>query len=163
MTKSDNVATVIPSENEDWSSLSTYERLERLKKDSMQQIEQLSFDDALKTAVVAKSDVTVVEKDSLVGKPFIIRRISINEGNYGPFVSLTCVTKDNDTVVINDGSSGIARQIYSIVKEYGDENPILVEKGLRKSTYYVDNDTGKIVGKQPRPNSFAQSTFYLNL
>lgn len=155
--KTDNVEVVDPDEEE----LSTYEKLEMLQRERLPQIEQASFDDLLNEAVVAESDVSIAEKETLLGVPFIIRRINVNTGNFGLFVSLTCATKDGRTVVINDGSTGIAAQIGELVKKYGDEKPILIPKGLRKSVYYVDQDTRKVVGKKPRPNSFQQVTYYL--
>lgn len=151
-----------------WSELSTDEQLEMFEKQALSKFENVSFEDALKSAVQVRPEVEVVKKRSLVDVPFVVRQIRINMGEFGPFVSLVCVTEhpvpgaESTTIVINDGSTGLARQIVAIAKQYGTEKPLFFPKGLRESTYYIDKDTRMVVGKQPKPNSIPASTFYLN-
>jgi hypothetical protein len=158
--------TATPDEAENWEKLSTAEQLEVFNRGKVGGFAKISFEDALSEAVIAVPDVELFNKDNkdkLVGVPFIILRVHINQGNFGFFVSLTCVTKDNKTIVINDGSSGIASQMAELVQTYGTDKPISIPKGLKSSTYYVDNDTNKSVGKKPMPNSYQATTFYLDI
>lgn len=153
-------------EMREWANMSTAEQLEifqRPQGPSLSALEGLNFDDLLQEAEVAKSDVTVLnqdDKDQLIGKPFIIVSVKVNQGNFGPFVTLTCLGKGNEKFVINDGSTGIADQMADLVRRFGPEKPIYVPNGLRRSDYFVDNDT-QAISKDPRPNSFKQSTYYL--
>lgn len=149
----------------DFTGMSTLEQLEIFERQRNTAV-RLSFEDALKEAVVAEADVDVLnkeKKDSLIGEPFIITNIRVNVGNFGPFVTLTAVTKDDRSVIINDGSTGIAAQMLGLVQKFGTDKNILVKNGLRKSEYYVDKDTGRVVGKEPQPNSFKQATYYLDV
>lgn len=159
----DDVPSAPSTTSVDFGSLSTMEQLEMVHRQKAA-VQKLSFDEALKDSIVAVSDVEIINKerkDTLIGVEFIITKVSVNQGNSGPFVSLTAVTRDDRTVVINDGSSGIASQMFELVSKYGVDKPIHVPGGLRKSVYYVDKDTLKVVGKEPQPNSFAAATYYL--
>jgi hypothetical protein len=90
----------------------------------------------------------VVEKDTLVGVEMILLEWRFNVGDFGPFVSVTAMTKDNRKLVFNDGSTGIYAQLTEIT-DAGKASNIYLRKGLRKSTY--DNPQGE--GKS--------TTFYL--
>ncbi len=151
------------SPNPDSTTLEQLEAFQRAKA----QVAKVSFAEALQYAVTAESDVEVLnkdKKDSLIGVPFIITSVRVNAtGNFGPYVTITAVTEDEKNIVINDGSSGIASQMFNLVQEHGVNKPILIKNGLRKSVYYVDKETGKVVGKEPKPNSFAQSTYYFDI
>lgn len=93
------------------------------------------------------------EKQRLVGVPFIILDWSFNEGDNGEFVSLRIVTKANEHLIVNDGSTGILRQMQEI-GQLGEDRAIFVKKGLRVSNYeYTDKETG---AKKPA------STYYLD-
>jgi hypothetical protein len=155
-----------PEEAANWNSLSTAEQLEVFNRERAGGLDKISFEAALKDAVKAEPDVELFNKENkhqLVGVPFIIRNIRVNQGNFGFFVSLTCVTKDNKAIVINDGSSGIAAQMVGLIQKFGVDKSILIEKGLKRSDYYVDNDTGHSVGNKPMPNSYLATTFFLNI
>ena len=146
-------------------ALSTMEQLEIFERDR-QKMEKVSFADALKDSVTAESGVERLnkeKKDSLVGVPFIITGIRVNQGNYGPFVSITGVDQNERNFVLNDGSTGIAAQMLSLVEQFGMDKPIFIKNGLRKSTYYVDKTTLKVVGKEPTANSFEAATYYLDI
>lgn len=93
------------------------------------------------------------EKGRLVGVPFIILDWQINEGDFGPFVSLRLITNGSEKLIVNDGSSGICKQMQEIV-ESGNTKAIFVKKGLRKSDFeYTDPKTGE---KKPA------TTYYLD-
>jgi hypothetical protein len=145
--------------------MSTMEQLEAFER-QREQFKKVSFAEALKEAVTAESDVERLnkeKKDTLLGVPFIITGIRVNQGDFGPFVSITGVDENERNFVINDGSTGIAAQMLSVVQTYGTDKPILVKNGLRKSEYYVDKETNRVVGKNPTENSFKATTYYLDI
>ena len=82
----------------------------------------------------------VVEKEQLVGVEMILLEWRFNSGDFGPFVSVTAMTKDNRKLVFNDGSTGIFSQLEEIA-DTGKTGNIYLRKGLRKSTY--DNPQGE--------------------
>jgi hypothetical protein len=97
----------------------------------------------------------VLDKDAkgqLVGVPFIVLDWTLNEGDFGEFVSLRLVTQDNRKLIVNDGSTGIAKQIREIA-EVGEQRALYVKKGLRRSDYEY---TAKDGSKKPA------TTFYLD-
>jgi len=104
-------------------------------------------------------------KDLLVGVPFIIIRVTENEGDYqDSFVSLTLVTQKNEKYVLNDGSTGIRAQVLDYFTRNPDRvgDPILVKSGLRKSEYYFNENTREVSNK-PQPGFSPAATYYLDL
>jgi hypothetical protein len=96
--------------------------------------------------------INVVEKEDLVGIPFIILATMFRTGDMGTYVSVSCMLKDNSIVVFNDGSTGVCRQLEGL--DISPKTPMRVSGGLRRSDYdYVNPETGK---KTPA------STYYLN-
>lgn len=99
--------------------------------------------------------IVVSDKDKLLGVPFVIVSYAFHEGDMGPFVSATIVTKnlisiEGDNVckiVINDGSTGILAQLLVIeskrIERGADMNPIYCRGGLRKSVYDYTDEKGK--------------------
>lgn len=57
----------------------------------------------------------IADKSELVGVPFVITaaRFSRSEKGNGDFVSLEITTQDNRMLVVNDGSTGIRRQVVA--------------------------------------------------
>ncbi len=108
----------------------------------------VSFEDALRhfeaegIVEFAGSPYNVVDKESLIGVPFLIVDYRFNEeGSYGRFVSVLAVTETDDRVVINDGSTGVMQQIDMLAQTYPDRKGILCKGGLRRSDYtYTDTD-----------------------
>jgi hypothetical protein len=81
------------------------------------------------------------EKGRLVGVPFFLLNWRQNEGDFGSFWSLIIVTKADEKLVLNDGSTGIGAQMDAIA-ESGNTKAIYVKKGLRVSKYeYEDPKT----------------------
>ena len=95
----------------------------------------MSFDElAAGSAYIDQPEV--VDKETLIGKEFVILDVKINEtGDFGPFCSLTCLLRDKSQVVINDGSTGVYKQ----VTEGGITAPHYCRKGLRVSEYEWEN------------------------
>lgn len=92
----------------------------------------------------------VDNKERLVGVPFLILEARFNESDMSdePFVSLTAVTKNNEKVIINDGSTGIRAQMQRIIARrtaQGHAAPhagILVPTGLTVSRYMYTDEKG---------------------
>lgn len=140
-----------------------------LSDDELQSIE--SFDDAFATMNEKFGPVDdgsqygtgfiVVEKSELIRKEMILLSWRFNEGDRGEFVSVMAVTRDNQKVVFNDGSTGILAQLREITLQRGNAyahgveiiGNLHVRRGLRESRYSFTDDKGK---------SMEASTFYLN-
>lgn len=100
--------------------------------------------------------IVASDKDKLLGVPFVIVSYAFHEGDMGPFVSATIVTKnpvvidgsDASKLVVNDGSTGILSQLLAIeakrVERGVDLNPIYCRGGLRKSVYDYTDEKGKV-------------------
>jgi hypothetical protein len=104
------------------------------------------------------------EKAQLVGVPFIILSYRFNEeGVGGRFVTLDLITARNERIYLNDGSTGIRKQIEKL-EEAGMEENIVIRRGLRVSTYRYDPDTKKVV--KPKDEGYDRSreahTYYLD-
>jgi hypothetical protein len=81
------------------------------------------------------------ELDNLIGQPLVIVHKLVNQGDFGPFVSLSIVLHTDDVVVVNAGGkalegggySGIPGQLDGI--EITPDKPHRVPNGLRRSDY----------------------------
>lgn len=108
-------------------------------------------------------------KRALVGQPFVIVGIAVRDGDYGEYVSLNCVTPEDKRFILNDGSSGIARQITDLLDKREAAGipagrPILVLNGLRQSDYYrsQDGETSRFVPDGAKKGDWTPArTFYL--
>lgn len=92
------------------------------------------------------------DKDRLIKQPFVMvswtfnKSDSVKDENGDPreFVSIEAVTKAGERFVINDGSTGIYRQLKTLTahrEETGHKAPQagrFVSKGLRRSDYAYD-------------------------
>jgi len=90
-------------------------------------------------------------KDSLCGVGFIVLEMSFNHGDMGEFVSFTAVTQHNRRVIVNDGSTGIYKQLKAWHDRTGKKGGLFVKGGLRRSDYPATEE---------RP---AGTTYYLNV
>jgi hypothetical protein len=93
------------------------------------------------------------DKDRLVGTRFIILSMDFNEGDMGPFVSFLAVTEDNQKFVVNDGSTGLYKQLEEYALRGGKPGGLYVPGGLRRSDYETE-----VGGKMTKA-----STYYLNI
>jgi hypothetical protein len=75
------------------------------------------------------------DKSQLVGKELLLMQWRINDGDYGGFASVVGVTKDGLKFIINDGSTGIFKQLYEISATSDRNGGLRVRKGLRRSEY----------------------------
>ena len=101
------------------------------KIDAVLEATKMTFDDLARQSHTLNIP-EVVDKSDLVGKELIVVDARFTtDGDYGPFVSLTCRLRSGETVVINDGSTGIYKQLAD-----GDvQLPLYCAKGLRVSEY----------------------------
>lgn len=85
------------------------------------------------------------DKSRLIGREFYILDWRFNKGDKGEFVSMNILTRDNQKLVINDGSTGICQQMRDIETANGGTTALVkVPRGLRVSEYTYENpDTGK--------------------
>lgn len=87
----------------------------------------------------------VLDTDSkarLVGVPLVILDWRFQIGDKGEFVSLVVVTKSNEKLIINDGSTGIRDQMKRFT---GEPRALGLRHGLRVSEYdYTDKTTKEV-------------------
>lgn len=104
------------------------------------------------------------DKDRLVKTPFAILewRFSISERFKSEFVSMLVVTEGNEKWIVNDGSTGICKQLRNITDERiasGRPSPqsgLVVKNGLRRSDYETEME---INGKT---ETVSGTTYYLS-
>lgn len=77
------------------------------------------------------------DKSQLVGKPLVLLSWRINSGNFGGFVSAHAITESGDKYIVNDGSTGLYKQLAEITANSGRIGGLLVKKGLRESEYPI--------------------------
>lgn len=102
--------------------------------------------DALLAAQADNLDVLitrdVTEKEQLVGVPFIITGVKFNPGkNNSDFVSLEITPQVGDPTVINDGGTGIRRQVVQW----------LTNKGLIDPGEAVTTESGEVFSAYDNP------------
>lgn len=129
---------VIPNEEtpEPPAAISLQERMSELKKKAADATGQ-SFLELMRTRIDS-ADILLTrevrDKETLTGIPFWITRCSFNPGMGGDFVSLEISPADGEPCVINDGSTGIRRQVVDL----------LVRKGfVDAGEAHVDTETGE--------------------
>ena len=130
-----------------------------------------TFEEAMNAIAAAGLDVHVInttelveDKDTLIGKPFLITAWRENqEGDFGAFVSVMAITQDNRRIVFNDGSSGIRLQLQELALK-GIASRVLCKDGLRSSDFRFDEKSGDIVKRSdPRyADSKPAKTYYLS-
>lgn len=106
----------------------------------------------------------VVEKQTLVGVPFVILEFTHRLGDFGDYVSVLAVTRNGSKVVFNDGSTGVCSQLALIADQRGKAGHphptkgLLVERGLSRSDYtaMIPNRDGELV-------ETPATTFYLDI
>lgn len=92
------------------------------------------------------------DADALIGVPFVAIEWIVRDGEYGEYVSITYMTDRNEKGILNGGVS-LVDDFESIAKQREDVgNPeprkgLLCPRGLRKSTYFFDESTGKALPK----------------
>lgn len=93
----------------------------------------------------------LLEKQGLVGTPFIITAVTFRPGYpipgrpgiLGDYVSVEVTTYDNRRVVFNDGSTGVRREIVEILVNSGT---VTLGKDQSLDTRYQEWDSDKVSG-----------------
>lgn len=153
----------------------------RLDDDTLRDIG--SFDDALAAMRDTGEDVVLADaelgngfsiaddrvKDRLIKVPLAVLSWDFNKGEYGnpedgsdEFVSAMVVTQTGEKFVINDGSTGIRKQLQEYTKRTGRQSNMVVRNGLRKSDYFIDKETGIPVARGYTGPKEPAHTYYLD-
>lgn len=113
------------------------------------------------------------DKTKLVGVDFIVLEFAFYPGNHGdePFVSATIVTKHDEKLILNDGSTGIRDQLLNVAKQRAAKGhpkphgPLAVLGGLTQTSYFFNANTKETSNKIPDGAKSSDwspaSTFYL--
>ena len=94
----------------------------------------------------------LTDSKKLVGIPLLILQWRFNAGAFGPdgFVSVEAVTKHDEKVIFNDGSTGIRdklKQVTADREKKGQSHTqagLIVENGLTASEFFYNDQTGEI-------------------
>lgn len=98
------------------------------------------------------------DKGRLVGVPFICVNARVANGSFGDFSILHIITKNNDKIILTDGSTGIHHQVQRHGR--GVFVGLMCENGLTVSEYdydVIDPKTGELTGEK-RP----AKTYYID-
>jgi hypothetical protein len=155
---------------------------ERLDDDTLRGIG--SFDDALRVMQESGEDVVLADaelgngfsiaddavKDRLIKVPLAVLSWTFNKGDYGnpedgsdEFVSALVVTQAGEKFIINDGSTGIRRQLREYTDRTGGrQSNMVVRNGLRKSEYRIHKETHIPVARGYDGPTEPASTYYLD-
>lgn len=104
-------------------------------------------------------------KDVLIDVPFVIVGMKFQPGDYKErFVVLFIVTDDNKKLIVTDGGSGIRAQCENFAR-VGRTAGIICKRGLLKSEFTYDSETGKALARGEEPSEGAKAipatTYYL--
>jgi hypothetical protein len=128
--------------------------------------ELTSFDDAFNLLTQTFGDVVSAEelgdgfsvldnKDVLEGVPLILLRWDfrvseevtrkLESGGEVPaeYVSARVMTRDGRKFIVNDGSTGLYKQLVDFTNKTERQGGLYVPHGLRKSEYWVETPDGK--------------------
>lgn len=87
----------------------------------------------------------VNDKDQFVGRGMMFVQWRTHEdGKFGAFTICHVVTEDGGKYILNDGSTGIHRQLVDFTKQTGKQTGMLARKGLTRSDYDYTDDKGDV-------------------
>lgn len=114
------------------------------------------------------------DKKWLVGVPLFLLEWTFRAGDFAEdYVSIRAISQNPDGAstkwIINDGGTGICRDLRDFSQKTGRFGGLLVRNGLRVSEYMVDNETKQVLSKGEYKDAVAEgrktfpaSTFYLD-
>lgn len=122
--------------------------------------ESLGFSAADNDADGVKSLDIITDKDQLINVPFLIVEWRFHNSTKfeGEFCSLEIMDKDGNRAIVNDGSTGICKQLrelsaHRVENEHAAPNALrMVAGGLSRSDYETEDAAGKTI---------QASTYYL--
>ena len=92
------------------------------------------------------------DKRRLVGTPLMFLEWLEREGDFGQMVTAMVIQRLTDggiaKWVVNDGSTGICKQLIDYTAASGRRGGLAVQHGLRESTYNIDAESGTPLTKQ---------------
>jgi len=147
-----------------------------------------SWDDALRLAQSEYGDIVTADTEigdgfkvatedderRLIGVPLFLLEWTFRAGDFGDdYVSIRAISQGDSGVstkwIINDGGTGICRDLRDFTKKTGRFGGLLVRNGLRVSDYQVDNETKQVLSKGEYKDALAEGrktfpgyTFYLD-
>jgi hypothetical protein len=87
-------------------------------------------------------------KDVLCGVPVLFMSWDFNAGDFGEFVSVRAIARREGgaltKVILNDGSTGIYKQLRDFTKQTGKLGGLVARQGLRRSDYDYDDGSGQL-------------------
>ena len=94
-------------------------------------------------------DLPILDKETLIDRPFILISWRFNQGNFGDFVSAEIMDGNGERGILNDGSTGIRDQLIRLTdyrESAGHPTPYagrMVKGGVRISRYEKEIEDGK--------------------
>ena len=141
-------------ETADLRSISSLEDAVRLLTDN-----GLTIADA--TTAIGDGFEMLEDKDLLIKVPFIALTWSFTQGDFGAdYLIMRIVTADGKKFVVTDGSTGLCRQVQEFERETGRTAGLKVERGLRKSEYFLGADNQPVSSDEGFGKGY---TYYLNV
>ena len=151
--------------------------LTKAKDASFKDLEVEFGDEAFDAADLGEGFTVIssADKKKLVGLPFFILGWRRNaNGRNGEFVSVKILTRTDERVIFNDGSTGINKQLSDMEKddamefstnergEFVPAKPIICRKGLRVSEYDVEDESGNKITDPATGKVMTGRTFYID-
>ena len=115
------------------------------------------------------------DKAKLVGVPLLFLEWTFVPGDFDDeYVSIRAVSEDDQTgavrkYIINDGGTGICRDLRDFTTKTGRNGGLFVKNGLRVSNYHIDPKTNEPMSKANARAAIARgdkivpaSTYYLD-
>lgn len=112
------------------------------------------------------------DKFRLVGVPMLLLDWNFNPGDFGDdYISIRVLTQDEagkaNKFVLNDGGSGICRDLREYTRKTNRKGGLFVRRGLRVSEYATIADKNHPDNGKPAPRSYIGptgkgKTFYLD-
>lgn len=104
--------------------------------------------------VLGNGFALLTNKDHLVGVPFILMKWQFNQGKYqDDFCTALVVTSQNGKYIVNDGGSGLCKQLREYTNTTGRQGGMVARKGLTRSDYTYEDEKG---------NDVPASTYYID-
>lgn len=145
--------------NDELLSISTFEDAARL-------VEEVYGDVLLADQVIGNGFRLLTDKNKLVDVPFIALQWKFLDGDFNrPYTNLLVVTDSGSKYLVNDGGSGITRDLMEFSNRTGRTGGVVVRGGLSASTYDFCSACGstECVDESGTHRMTPATTFYLNL
>jgi hypothetical protein len=138
--------------NSDLQSIRTFEDTIALMREEYGDGGVLTVDE-----VIGNGFGLLQNKDHLVGVPFALLKWQFYPGKFqDQFVTVMVVTQDGKKYLVNDGSTGLCKQLWEVTATTGRSGGVVARKGLTRSDYkWIDEADG---GKEKDAHTFYLDT-----